>query len=193
MGEGLVGFGHLVGLLPLADGAAGLVGRIHQFAGQLLGHAAAVAGAREVDQPAQCHGGAPLLTHFHGHLIGGATDPAGPHLHQGGGVADGRFEQIERVGAGALVDQAEGIGEDALGRGLLAVLHQPGHDHRGQTAVELGVRQDRSFLGGVAAGHGTEEGEGGSRRGSAGAAGRVGDFSPSASWRRTWSGTGAGP
>ncbi len=34
------------------------------------------------------------------------------------------------------------------------MLHQPGHDHRGQTAVELWIRQDRSLFGGVAAGHG---------------------------------------
>ena len=151
MGESLVGFGHLVGFFALANGVASLVGGIHQFASQLLGHAPAVAGTGEAHQPAQSHGGAALLAHFHGHLISGTTNAAGAHFHQWGGVLDSCFEQFERISAGALVDQAERVGQDPLRCRLLAVLHQAHHHHRGEAAVELRVGKNRALLSGVAA------------------------------------------
>lgn len=92
MGESLIGLGHLVGFLTLADGAAGLIGGIHQFTGQLLGHASAVASTGEINQPPQGHRCPPLLSDFHGHLVGGTPDPTGPDFNKGGCITNGGLE-----------------------------------------------------------------------------------------------------
>ena len=151
MGEGLVGFSHLVGLFALANSVASFVGGVHQLTSKLLGHAATIAGAGEAHQPTQSHGGAALLAHFHGYLVGGTADAAGTHFHQGSGVLDSRFEQLNRVTAGALTNQPEGVRQDPLRGGFLPVLHQTGHHHRGQSVVELGIGKDRALDGGVTA------------------------------------------
>ena len=105
-----------MGFLPLADGAACFIGGIHQLTSKLVGHAAAIAGSREIHQPTQGHGRTALLAHFHRHLIGGTTDPSGAHFHQRCGVADGGLEELYGVGPCPFVDQAEGVREDSLCR-----------------------------------------------------------------------------
>ena len=95
MGESLVGFSHLVGFFALANRASGLIGCIHQFAGELLSHAPAVAGAGEAHQPAQGHGGATFLTYFHRNLVGRATAATGTDFDQGRGVLHRRLELFE--------------------------------------------------------------------------------------------------
>src|SRR6476661_9264639 len=52
MGERLVGLGHLVRLLLAANGGSGVVHRVHQLAGELLGHRLARTLARGLDEPA---------------------------------------------------------------------------------------------------------------------------------------------
>merc|ERR1711903_174749 len=74
MGESFVGFGHFVRLFAFANSASGFVGSIHQFASKLLRHAAAVASARKAHEPTQGHRRTALLTNFHWHLVGGATN-----------------------------------------------------------------------------------------------------------------------
>ena len=69
----------------------------------------------------------------------------------GGGIFNCRFEQLDRITTGPLPDQAEGIGKDALRRGLLAVFHEPGHEHRCKAIVELRIREDRTLDGGITA------------------------------------------
>jgi hypothetical protein len=77
----------------------------------------------------------------------------GSYFHQRRGVFYGCFEELYRVATGALINQSKGLGQDALCSGLLAVLHQPRDHHRGQSVVELGIRQDWAFFCCVAAGH----------------------------------------
>src|SRR5437016_6296575 len=52
MGERLVGLGHLVRLLLASNGGTGVVHRVHQLAGELLGHRLARPLARGLDEPA---------------------------------------------------------------------------------------------------------------------------------------------
>ena len=47
----------------------------------------------------------------------------------------------------------ERVGQDPLRCGLLAVLHQAHHHHRGEAAVELRIGKNRALFSGVAAGH----------------------------------------
>ena len=56
MREGLVGLGHLVGVLALLDRGAEVVGGIHDLAGQPLLHGLLAAGAGVVGQPPQTKG-----------------------------------------------------------------------------------------------------------------------------------------
>ena len=64
MREGLVGLGHLVGILALLDRGAEVVGGVHDLAGQPLLHGLLAAGAGVVGQPAQTQGLAPLGPHL---------------------------------------------------------------------------------------------------------------------------------
>ena len=73
-----VGFRHLVGILALFDGAAGLVERIHDLAGKALSHGLFTAVARVCRQPAQTERLPPLRADLHRDLIGRAADTAGP-------------------------------------------------------------------------------------------------------------------
>src|SRR5438876_11850246 len=52
VGERLVGFGHLVRLLLAANGGAGVVHRVHELAGELLGHGLPRTLACGLDEPA---------------------------------------------------------------------------------------------------------------------------------------------
>src|SRR3954471_21257469 len=74
--EGAVGVGHLVGIFALLDGAAAIVGGVHQFARQAAGHGGFVAGACGGDQPADGERARTIGAHFDGHLVGGAADAA---------------------------------------------------------------------------------------------------------------------
>ena len=196
VGESLVGFRHLVGFFALANSAAGFIGRIHQLAGKLLSHAATVTSAGEAHKPAKGHGRTPLLAHFHRNLIGGTPDASGTYLNERSRIFHGRLKQFDRIPTGAVADQAEGIGQDSLCRRLLSVLHQPGHEHGGESIVELRIWEDRALDGGVTARHelsngkGTEKGEGdGGHDPEDGSLAII----PSETWRRTWNGTGGGP
>src|SRR5471030_1644464 len=67
MREGAVGIGHLVGVFALLDGAAAIVGGVHQFARQAARHGGLVATARGGDQPANCQSAAAIGAHFDRH------------------------------------------------------------------------------------------------------------------------------
>src|SRR2546421_11974844 len=80
MGERLVGLGHLVRLLLAANGGTGVVHRVHQLAGELLGHRLARTLARGLDQPAHRERPPARRRDLDGDLIGRAADAAGPDL-----------------------------------------------------------------------------------------------------------------
>src|SRR4051794_28601794 len=80
MREGLVGLGHLVGVLAPFDGGAEAVARVEQLVGQPLGHRLLAALPGVHDQPAQRERRAAAGLDLHGHLVRRTTDSAALHL-----------------------------------------------------------------------------------------------------------------
>src|SRR5438067_2884577 len=79
VGERLVGLGHLVRLLLAANGGTGVVHRVHQLTGELLGHRLPRTLARGLDEPAHRERAATGRRDLDGHLVGRAADAAGLH------------------------------------------------------------------------------------------------------------------
>src|SRR4051794_27759675 len=74
--EGFVGLGHAVDVVLPLPGAALLLVRVEDLAGEALGHRVLAAGAGELDEPAHREGAGAPGGDLDGHLIGGAADPA---------------------------------------------------------------------------------------------------------------------
>src|SRR3954451_668820 len=83
VGEGLVGLGHLVGVLAPLDARAEAVARVEQLVHEALGHRLLPALPRVADEPAQGERGAPARAHLDGHLVGRATDASALDLDRG--------------------------------------------------------------------------------------------------------------
>ena len=153
VGECLVGFGHLVGILALLHGAAGVVGGVHDLACQALGHGALTACAGVVGQPAQTQGLTAGGTNFHGNLIGGTADTAGLDFQAGHDVFHSLGKDFQRLFLGLFLDDVKGTIHDLLSHALLAIQHdavdQLGHQH----GAVHGIGQDLSFGNITSSGH----------------------------------------
>src|SRR5262245_30337022 len=95
MAEGLVGLGHLVGVLAPLDRSAEAVHRVDELGGELLGHALAAALAGRLDEPADAKRQAPIAADLDGDLVGRAADAAGLDLDDRGRVAEGGLQDLE--------------------------------------------------------------------------------------------------
>src|SRR5581483_7330628 len=124
VGEGLVRLGHLVHVFPALHGRADAVGGIEHLVGKAFGHGLLAALAAVADEPADGEGGGPGAPHFHGDLVGGAADAAALHLELRTGVVDGALEGGDRLAAGLLLHDLQGVVDDALRQRALA----PGED-----------------------------------------------------------------
>src|SRR5690242_4631460 len=127
VGEGLVGLGHLVGVLAPLHRGTEAVGGVEDLVHQPLGHGLLATLLGVADQPAQRQGGAAAGLDLHRHLVGGATDAAGLDLDRGLDVVERTLERDDRVGAGLLAASLERGVDDALGDLLLAVLEHLAH------------------------------------------------------------------
>src|SRR3712207_3689614 len=78
--EGLVGLGHLVGVLATLHRGAQTVARVEQLVHQTLGHRLLAAGPAVLDQPAQAEGGAAGGADLDRDLVGRAADPSAADL-----------------------------------------------------------------------------------------------------------------
>src|SRR5258708_26795885 len=123
MGERLIGFGHLVRPLLAANGGDGVVHRVHQLAGELLGHRLARALASGLDEPAHRERPTAGGRDLDRDLIGGAADPAGLDLEERGGVLHRGLEDLDRGLPRRLLRAIDGVVDDALGGRTLAVTH----------------------------------------------------------------------
>src|SRR3954452_11933229 len=118
VGEGLVGLGHLVGVLALLHSGTEAVGGVEDLVHQALGHRLLTASGGVADQPAQGQGHGARTAHLDRDLVGGATDAAAPDLEGRLHVVQRTLQRDDRVGAGLLAAALEGAVHDAL-RGLL--------------------------------------------------------------------------
>ncbi len=119
MGKGLIGLGHAMGVIAPLDRAAAIGGRIKKLAGKFLRHRLFVAGLGKADQPPDGQGLLTVPAHLDRHLIGGAADSAGLHFDLRFGVFDCPLEDLDRIVARALFDEAECAVENPLRNSLL--------------------------------------------------------------------------
>src|SRR6266516_2455530 len=110
--EGLVGLCHAVRVLAALDRRAHAVAGIDQLEGELLGHAAAVALAGGVDQPAHAQRDAPIGADLDRDLVGGTADALGLDLDERHGVAQRALHDFHPGAARALLAVRDGILED---------------------------------------------------------------------------------
>ena len=115
-------------------------------------HRHALAAVSGVDDPAKREGFLALERNFHGHLVGGATDTAALHLKAGAGVFQRAKEEINRITLLQFLGHLlEGTVNDALGKVLLAALHDDVDQMGNEGALVTSVRDDLAFLCSVAA------------------------------------------
>src|SRR5690349_5322394 len=119
--EGLVGLGHLVGVLATLHRGAEAVGRVEDLVHEPLGHGLLTTLTRVADHPAQGQRGRAVGLDLDRHLVGGATDTTRLDLERRTDVVQRALEGHDGVGAGLLLDALEGAVDDRLGDGLLAI------------------------------------------------------------------------
>ena len=153
MGEGLVGFSHLVDVLTLLNGGAGIVGSIHDLGSQTLLHGVLAAGAAVVGDPAQPQGLTAVRANFDRHLIGSAADTASLQLHGGHNVFHCLLEHFQAILAGLVLDNFKCTIHDLLGNTLLAVQHDAVDELGNQNGIVIGIRKDLSLGNITSSGH----------------------------------------
>src|SRR5215213_10671544 len=151
--EGLVGLGHLVGVLTTLHSGAEAVGGVQDLVHQALGHRLLTAGGGVADQPAQRERHRPGAAHLDGDLVGRATDAAAADLERRLDVVERTLERHDGVGAGLVAAALEGAVHDPL-RGLLLAVLEDLADQLGDdlTAVHR-VDVERPLRSGTLAGH----------------------------------------
>src|SRR3954465_12629841 len=102
VGEGLVGLGHLVGVLALLHSGTEAVGGVEDLVLEALGHRLLTTCLRVADEPAQRERGATRALDLDRDLVGRATDTAGLDLDGRLDVVHRALEREDRVGAGLL-------------------------------------------------------------------------------------------
>src|SRR4051794_14922282 len=153
VGEGLVGLGHLVGVLATLHRGTEAVGGVEDLVHEPVGHGLLTSLGGVADQPAQREGGAPGALDLDRHLVGGATDAAGLDLDGRLDVVHGPLERDHGVGAGLVAAALEGGVDDALGDLLLAVLEHLGDELGDQLRPVDRVDVERPLGGGTLARH----------------------------------------
>src|SRR5215212_154573 len=124
MAEGLVGLGHLVGVLAPLDGGAKAVHGIDELGGELLAHALAAALARRLDEPADAERQPPLAADLDRHLVRRAADAAGFDLDDRSGIPERGLHDLEARPLRLELGPRERLAQDALGEAALAVGHE---------------------------------------------------------------------
>src|SRR5688572_27209780 len=143
MRERLVRFRHAVRVFALLHRTAAKVRRVEQFVRQLLLHRLPVAPRAGIpDEPADAEREAPVRVHFDRHLVVRAADAARLHLETRLHVVERLLEHLERIVAGALLDDVEALVEDPLRRAPLAVAHHRVDELADQRAVVKRIRRE---------------------------------------------------
>ena len=153
MGECLVGLCHLVGILALLHGGAGIVAGIHDLAGEAFLHGLFTALAGIGRQPAKAEGLTTLGTNLQRNLVGSAADTTGLDFQGRHDVFHRLLEGVETVFAGLLFDDFKCAIDDSLGNALLAVEHDAVNELSYQSGFVDRIRKDLSLGNITSSGH----------------------------------------
>src|SRR6185436_19114124 len=146
MRERLVGLGHLVRLFYATDRAACVVHRIHELAGETVGHRFARTLARRLDEPAHRERRATVRSDLDWDLIGRATDAARLYLDERHRVLQRELEDLDARLARGRLGLREGAVDDPFSGRALAALHEVVVELRKQNVAVLAVRNGLAFL-----------------------------------------------
>src|SRR5262245_52192367 len=120
----LVGFSHTMRVFALLHRSASQVGRVQKLVRQLLLHGLAVAAlAREADEPPDAERQPTIGIDLHRNLIVRAADAARFHFEAWLHVLDGLLEDLQRVVAGAILDDVEALVQDPFRKATFAIGH----------------------------------------------------------------------
>ena len=97
VGESLVGFGHLVRVVLLADSVAFTVLGSNEFGSKAVGHVGFVAVAGGIEEPAEGESLGAVRGDFHRNLVVRTTDAAGLDFDARLDVFEAEFELLESV------------------------------------------------------------------------------------------------
>src|SRR5471030_2595850 len=127
-------------IFTLLDGIPPAIRCVEQLGGEPLRHRLFVAVARRSDDPANAERLAAHGAHFDRHLIGGAADAPRTNFDRRHHVFQSLLENRQRALLGLGLDHPERAIDDALGGGLLAVIHDRVHELRNDDVPELRIR-----------------------------------------------------
>src|SRR5690606_17091570 len=153
MSERLVRLGHAVRVVLLLDRRALVARGRKQLGGESISHRLLTARAGVLDQPPHPQRLPPLGPHLYRHLVGGATDTTRLHLQHRLRIVERLTEDTFARLPRTLLDRLHGVVEDALGDGLLSVLHQVVHELRDRLGSEYRIGLNRALNGPCAAAH----------------------------------------
>jgi len=141
--EGLVRVRHAVGVFALGDSGAFFPVRCHQFICQLGRGSSAFLFADGTEDPAEGQRLLTILVDLHRNLVGRTTDPLGSNFDVRLNVLDCLFENFDRWTVLDLLSNfVEGVVEDIVGNGLLAVVHQAVDELGDQKRVVSWIRTE---------------------------------------------------
>ena len=147
MGECLVGFGHLVRVVLLADSVAFAVLGSNQFGSQAVSHVGFVTATGGIEQPAEGESLGAVRGNFHRNLVVGTTDAAGLHFNLGLDIVEADFELLERsLGTFELLAKLfESSIDDLFSDGLLALLEHHTDEFGNESGLVTRIREDRAM------------------------------------------------
>ena len=122
VGEGLVGFRHLLEIFTTLARRADAVAGVENFVGHALGHRALTTITREADHPTDRERGGAAGADLNGHLVGRATDTAAANLKLMADVVDRTLQDGDGIIARLLLHEVKGVVHDALGGAAFAAL-----------------------------------------------------------------------
>ena len=144
MGESLVGFGHLVRIVLLADSVAFTVLGSNEFGSKAVGHVGFVAVAGGIKEPAEGESLGTVRSDFHRNLVVGTTDTARLDFDARLDVFEAEFELFERgfLAFDLLVELFKSSIDDLFSDGLLALLEHDTDEFGNEGRLETRIRED---------------------------------------------------
>lgn len=121
----LVRVGHTVRVFPFGDCCTFFSVRCHQFICEFDRGSSTFLFSNGTEDPSESEGLLTVLVHLHRNLVRRTADSLGSDFDVGFNVFDGLFEDFDGWAIFDLFsDFVEGIVEDVVGGGFLAVVHQ---------------------------------------------------------------------
>lgn len=147
--ESLVGFGHLVRVVLLADSVAFTVLGSNEFGSKAVGHVGFVAVTGGIEEPAESESLGAVRGNFHRNLVVGTTDAAGLDFDAGLDVLEANFKLLERsfLAFDLLVEFFESSVDDLFGDGLLALLKDNTDEFGNESRLVTRIREDGAMEG----------------------------------------------